>query len=268
MPLFVGVTSVLLLIAAYLTTQSQDWPYIFRPAAALFVTGHSPYVVHGFYNPPWVLPLLVPLAALPERLGAAMLGIVNLAAHLYLARKFGANRVTLAAFILTPHVLYAFIVPNLDFLVPLGLLLPARWGLLLVFVKQQLGAGMALYWLIEAWRRGGWRDAARTFAPLVILSGLSFALYGFWPLKALETTRYGWNISLFPYSLLIGLPLLAFAIARKRPAFTLGVSLLAAPYVGIGSLPAALLALVPHEAEMLAACAALWLLQIVTGRPF
>jgi hypothetical protein len=241
-----------------------DWE-TFRTAALALITGQSPYADPAFYNPPWLLLPIAPLALLPPKLGGALMSVAGLAAYGFVAQRLGARPLVLLAIVLSPPVLFDTLTcANLGGLVVLGLLLPPRWGLFLVLAKPQIGIGLALYWAVEAWRKGGWRQVVRTFAPVAAAFGLSLLLYGPWPLKAGAVVAQVWNVSLWPYGLAIGLPLLVTAIRRRQSGLALAASPVLSPYIALHGWAAVLLGLLPRQAETLAAVAGLWLAAFIT----
>lgn len=156
--LIVCVYGICLAGALYLGTCPVDYA-VFQYAAKAVLNGESPYTVvitnantglsYGFYNPPWLLPFLFPLAFLSRPFGMAYLwcgAFVVYGGLLYKARA----RALPAALVLTsaPMVLDLYY-GQINFLVWLGLLLPRNIGLLFLALKPQIGFGVGVYWLID-----------------------------------------------------------------------------------------------------------------------
>jgi hypothetical protein len=120
-----------------------DWSMYFRPAARAMLSGESPYAVQGFYNPPWALVPLLPLALLPESLGRALLFLISFGSMFFIIRRLGARGlVGVTAFLVSLPVAFGLFNGNIDWLVMLGFLLPPRVGMLFVCLKPQVGAAV------------------------------------------------------------------------------------------------------------------------------
>jgi hypothetical protein len=108
---------------------------------------------------------------------------------------------------------------NIEWVPGLGFLLQNGWGLPLLLAKPQTGILSALAWASNL-RKTSW----------LLLSGLltiviSFCVWGNWIEKLLANVQYinttstgltDWNISLFPWTIPIGLALI-FYIIKYRP---------------------------------------------------
>ena len=240
-----------------------DWGHPFRPAALALISGHSPYHIGGFLNPPWALLPLTPLALLPEPVGRAALLLLSLLAFAFTAYRLGAKPVAMALFLLSPPVLHCLLNGNLDWLVLLGFVMTPRIGLFLVSIKPQVGAAVALFWLVEAWRRGGGREIVRVFWPVTVCTLASFVLYGLWPLSFQDQLTQWWNASLWPFSIPVGLALLAAAFHHRRIEYAMGAGPCLSPYVLLHAWSGAIIALVPSIPELAAAVAGIWLLLLM-----
>lgn len=253
------LTLLALLLAARFLPPAVDWGTVYRPAALAFLRTGNPYV-RGFMNPPWAIIPLLPFALLPEPLGRATLTLVTLAAFAFAAHRLGAGRLATAVFLLSPPVMHCTLNLNVDWLVILGFALPPRWGLFLVLVKPQVGACLALFWLAEAWREGGWRRAVRMFWPVTLTLALCLALYGPWPLRWLDQPAQFCNTSLWPLSLPVGLALMVAALRLHNARLAMLAGPCLSPYVVLYSWAGALLAVADSTPELAAAVAGLWVL--------
>jgi hypothetical protein len=240
-----------------------DWSNTYRPAAWLLLTGQSPYSLKWFYNPPWTLLPLVPLALLPETVGRLLLLVISFSLFALVAIRLGAGRLSLIVFLLSPPVIMSLYTGNLDALALMGAILPPWLGLFFLSVKPQIGAGLAFYWLVVAFRDGGPRQVARTFAPISFAFLLSLALYGPWLLDAPALEARPWNASLFPISLAIGLPLLVASFRRWRSRLALSAGPFLSPYLSFQSWSASLVALLHRPPELTAAVTGLWLAVLI-----
>jgi hypothetical protein len=104
--LLIALVLVILVTAmAYLLSPGVDWQYGFRPAVYAIRSGHSPYNLKGcadpavesvgFFNAPWALLPLIPLARLPVKVGYAVLVIISLASFGWVVHRLGAKPVAI-----------------------------------------------------------------------------------------------------------------------------------------------------------------------------
>jgi hypothetical protein len=246
-----------------------DWLENYGPAALAVWHGLSPFSVPVFFAAPWAVFLLIPFALLPHNLGRWCLLVLAICAYALLAYRLGAKPMTMALLLLSYPVLADITNGNIEWLAMLGFILPAQIGLIFVLIKPQVGIGVALYWLMEAWHTGGIRQVIKTFAPVTILFLLSFALYGFWPLYFLNTLQMAreirsaqaidYNFSLWPWGLLIGLPLLVQSIRRREKRLSMMSSPFLAPYALIATYGTCLLAWIDQPVLFFIAWLLTWL---------
>lgn len=244
----------------------QHWGTIFRPAVLRFVAGANPYYFNsGFHNPPWVLAALAPLAAQPLIVGQVAMALACALTLYLIARRMGAGQLLSAALLLTPPVVFMYAYVNLDWLVALGLLLPAPLGLLAVLVKPQVGAGLALYWLVRAWQRGGVLGLALTAAPLALALVWSVLAFGPWyaATNASRLTHADWSLTWWPWTVPLGLALIGLALRQRRASLALLGGALLAPYMAFYSWAVAGLALMRSRRGALVALGALLLIGLV-----
>jgi len=240
-----------------------DWRDDFRPAArALMFTG-TPYSVPIFINAPWTLLPLLPFALLPEKIGGAALFLIGLGAFAYSAYRLGAKPLVMMAFLLSPPVIHCLLNGNLDWMALLGMVLPPPIGLILIATKPQMGSVVAIFWLFEAWRNGGWRQVVRTFWPITAVLAISFLLFGFWPARFTLATTLWWNASLWPASIPVGLALAVAAIRRRDIRYAMAASPCLSPYVLLHSWSGAVAALLAAPLEFFAAWIGLWALVVI-----
>ncbi len=237
-----------------------DWHETFYPAARAALAGRSPYELYTFRNAPWSILPVIPLALFSEPVSRAIYLLISLAAFVVAALRLGAKPLTLGAFLISPPVLHCLLNGNNDWLVLIGFTLPPQIGLFFLAIKPQMAWVVGLFWLVEAWREGGIREAARVFGPLTGVTLLSFALFGLWPLTFARSLDLWWNASLWPASIPVGMALLVAALKRRDARYAMGASPCLTPYVLFHSWSAALVALLPSQAEFIAAVAGLWVL--------
>ena len=243
-----------------------DWHNTFRPAARELLLARNPYKIEGFFYATWALLPIVPIALLPENVGRAVFLLVSMLAFGFTAYRLGAKPVALLAFLLSPPVIHCLLNANIDWMPVLGFVLPPQIGLFFVVIKPQVGFAVGLFWLVEAWRKGGLREVVRVFGPVtagLLASFIIFRSAGFWPLRFSHTLTFWWNASLWPMSIPVGLALLVAAIRKRRIEYAMGAAPCLSPYVLFHSWSGALVSIVSLEAETVAAVIGLWVLVII-----
>jgi hypothetical protein len=256
-----AMVSLSVALFAKYAPSAWDWFHFFRPAAQALLRGENPYGVDGFYNPPWVMALFAPILLLPDRLVNVVFVLFQLVTFSLIGYRLSEGKpLAVLLTLLSPFTVWGFMSGNIDWLVLLGLLCPPQLGLFLVLIKPQMGAGIALYWAIEAWKRGGWSETVRVFFPVSIAFALSFLIFGFYP------THYSgavfinqWNASLFPYALPLGLGLIVYAILRSKPFYAAAAGVFLSPYVGISSYAITILPGFPTLRRLAVVVALQWL---------
>lgn len=239
-----------------------DWKYAFRPATLALISGKSPYIDTGVYNPPWALIPLIPFAFLPIKLGGILLTISNLVVFAYIVRRLGGNLFVMIAFLLTPQFgLKIILNPNIDFLAALGFLLPSQLGLFFILIKPQIGVAVVLYWLVIAFKKS-LREVARVFFPVGLASLLSIAIYGpyFFQAKTNLVDKNLWyEYPLWPYLIPVGLVLLTLAIRHQKIQWAISGSPFLTPYIASYSAVISLLGLVNNIDLFLPAFIGFWI---------
>ena len=247
-------------IAAPYLPPAIDWTTAFRPATLDLLAGRDPFENPLMIHAPWGLLPLIPLALLPEAVGRVMLILCCLASYAYVAHKIGAKPIAAIFLLISPPVMHVLLNGNLDWLAALGFVLPPQFGLFFISVKPQMGIAVAPFWLIQAWRQGGWKQVVVTFAPFTIVLALSFSIYGLWPLGSSRTADYWWNASLWPMSIPVGLALFVTSIRKQKIEYAMAASPCLSPYVLLHSWVGVLLAIVASVPETIAAVVGLWIL--------
>lgn len=253
------------IVAYFVLPNPVDWTISYRPATLALLSGRSPYTELPFFNPPWILLPLIPFAILTYRLGVSAFFVTNLVVFYYISQRMAARSIARIALFCSFPVIVCLLFGQIDGLVLLGLFMPRPLGLILLLAKPQMGAAIAVFWLVEAWRAGRWKQVATTIAPVAVLFLISLALYGLWPLQLDMKDMFvaTFNTSLWPGSLMIGLPLLVHALRHRKESFALMAAPFFSPYVTPQSWSVALVGLMPYELEMVAASLASWALLII-----
>lgn len=196
-------------------TQS-DWLTVFQPVARHPLDpygGHSPWQV---MNPPWVFPLLTPLALLPTNVGHA--GLV-LFTFIVVAGYTRSPWKTLAVMLSAPGV-SCIMNGQLDGWVILGLVMSQTFSLAFLAIKPQ-----------DAFLAAIPRLSIRSVIFFVSVVIFSFVVWGFWPAKLDLRTNQGPGLALVaaPFLLYIGL-------TKKSDAALCAASIIVSPYYQLHSL--------------------------------
>ena len=216
-----------------------DWVLWFVPVTR----GELPlYSQSGFWNPPWILWLLMPLVALPERVGLIVTNVLSGVAAIVSIRAMGGKEAWIG--LLSLPFLWLLWLGQIDVLSLMGIAigyvatrrrdtLLMAISLSLLSIKPQIGLVVALYFLIRS-------KLWKSLLGMVLLFMLSLWLHGMWPLE-LWSVKPGLdilkqNVSLWPYIGPFALPiyLLCF-IPQQNMLRKLGVlsaaNALAFPYI-------------------------------------
>lgn len=188
--------------------------------------GASPYT-GCFYNPIYVALIAAPLSLVPFDIAyranaALMFGLYIVA----LTRLFKRRVLWLA--LLAPFGLLIAYYGNLDALVMLGVTLPAPVGVWLLLTKPQIGlfAATVMLWKYRNWYMIG---------AVVAVMGVSLAMgmiHG--------GISQSWSISLWPWGVVIGMPMLYAALGMRDELLALGAAVFVSPYISALSWCAAL----------------------------
>lgn len=255
--LFVCVPVILIFLYYNLPVPQLDWVNNFRPAALNFIQG-QPFSTLYFYNAPWTLIPLLPLALLPLQVGRLCMFVLGLVGFSYIAYRLEAKPVSMILFMTSVPVLACLHDGGFDWLPMLSFVTPAPLSLILAAMKPQIGVGMAIYWLFHSWQSGGIRQVVKAFAPVTILTVVSFLLYGVWILRFREVIDAVNNIPVFPYLLPIGL----YLVSTRRARASMAAGPFFSPYVSAPHLSVPLVALFRHPRLLFVAWIILWLIPL------
>jgi hypothetical protein len=238
-----------------------DW-HTFYEASHYLVNGQSPYLQKAFANPPWALVPALPLALLlPEHLGRAAWLFLSFAGFALVAYRLGAKPLSLGVFLGAPTTVHCLLNGNIDWLPLLGFTFAPQIGLLFVVIKPQIGVGIAMFWLVEAYRQGGLKQLFQLTYPTTVAYLLSFLLYGLWPLSMATVFENSvqWNASFWPYSIPVGLALIGIGLYRRQQIWTYGAGPCLSPYTLFHIWNAVLVSLLSKPGLLLALVTILWL---------
>ena len=237
---------------------------VYSDAVRAFLVSEDPYVLPGglqFYNPPWALFFLLPFALLPTPFGQAALVFATFCVYAYTARRLGANLVAIVILLTSLPVFMCVLYSQIDWLVFLGAVFPPQIGMIFIVMKPQVGMGLAVYWVVAAWIRGGFREVVALLSPVALVFVCSLCWFGFWPVCWLRSTAN--VVAFWPYLVPVGCGLMIAAIVRKNYKFALLSGPCFAPHVLTYSLTGVLLVTMDRPVIMAAISALLWLVQLI-----
>ena len=271
--ILVIVGLLLLSTAVYFAAQlpTADFYTEFYPAARGIFTGHSPYEPVGYICAPWgVIPLL-PFVIFPPETAHGLFFVASALLFILIAWRMKAPPLATAAFLLSPTGVGALLVGNIDPVVMAGILLPPVWGLLVLLIKPQVGFGVAVYYLVESYRKGKIRELFRVFSPVAAAYLLALVFFPIWFQRMLNNPSNIWNRSLFPYAIPVGLFFLWVAIRKRNPYYALAAAPFLAPYLSFYTYSVVQIGLLNEDVEkyirrdvlQIILCIFLWIIMLV-----
>ncbi|MGA9191811.1 MAG: hypothetical protein WBZ24_08770 [Anaerolineales bacterium] len=247
-------------VLGYFLPGGSDWYNVVRPAALAVLSGHSPYSVPLWFSPVWGLIPFLPLALFPAKIGHAVLFAISLFAYTFAVGRMKARPLAIVVFLLSPPIITALWLDSTDWIPLLGFVLPPQIGLFFVALKPQLGLPIAIFWLVEAIRKGP-KEVLKVFGPVAAAGALMLAVYGISPfLGGSKLIGIAHNSSLWPVSLPLGLGLAVAALRKRDRRYAIAAGPTLSPYVMITSWSAPLMAVADSTAEMTVAVIGLWIL--------
>jgi hypothetical protein len=216
-----------------------DWD-VFRAACLALISGYNPYSVGQgemlFFNPIWTLIPLIPMAILPKYVGLLVNAIVTIFALLIVSRHLKLTIWEYFFITISPMNLQAMLYGNIEWIPLLGVLFPAPLAMVFYATKPQATIGLMLLTILLEWKRLGWKGVLLGLLPTFTLAMITISIWGLPPVPG--PTNPGQR-SLFPFSLIIGLPALLLALKKSDLRMALFVGPFVSPYVTFhGYLPA------------------------------
>lgn len=250
---------------------NADWYVTFDPTARNWLHGHSLYEQTGFMNPPWTVLILVPFVLFPINIARGLILVTSLSIYIYTAWRLQAPKVAVIGLLLSPTVIGSLLAGNLDALILLGMFLPPAWGVLILSIKPQIGFGVAIEYLVEAWRKNKWKQILRVFAPVALAYVVSGILFPVWVDRVLHQPSDVWNRSIFPYGLPIGFLLMWQSVRLRNAWLALAATPFFSPYltfytyliVQIGLLHEDVDRILRRDMLQVFLCAFLWVVMLV-----
>ncbi|HEX3053416.1 MAG TPA: hypothetical protein VHP83_22340 [Aggregatilineaceae bacterium] len=197
------------------------------------------YAVPLFRNPPWLAVLIAPFSMMPLHLSVLIQLILFFAILTMLTYRFGGNLFHVLLVLGSPIALDAVFEFNIEWIVAIGLCIPAIYSGPFLMIKPQVALG---YWF-------SFRPRTVILASLIalIVVVITIPFYGLWPLDMVNGARHSgldqsiWNVAPsfllgWPLALAIGIVLAARAFLRKDPFTGIIAGLFFVPYVTLYSL--------------------------------
>lgn len=216
-----------------------DWD-VFRAACLALISGHNPYSVGQgemlFFNPIWTLIPLTPMAILPKYFGLLVNALVTVFALLFVARHLKLTIWEYFFVAISPMNLQAMLYGNIEWIPLLGVLFPAPLAMVFYATKPQATIGLMLLTLLLEWERLRWKGVLLAVTPTLALIVITVVIWGLPPVPGPANPG---QHSLFPYSLLLGIPALILALKNRDARTVLFAGPFVSPYVTFhGYLPA------------------------------
>lgn len=211
-----------------------DW-HIFRVAGLELLQGGNPYSTGEgllrFYNPWWTLVILAPLVVLPEALGKIANVLISFLIYIPVTRRYGIDKWGYFLIVTSAFHIRHIITGNIDWIVWIGLFLPAPIALLFFAIKPQMGVGLIIFTLYTAYRKHGIARAGLYLLPLVALTAIGLLWFG---LPSYSPVA-GNNVSILPFGLPMGLGLIYLSLTRCSERESAQAAPLFAPYLSYHS---------------------------------
>ena len=180
---------------------------------------------------PWATLVLMPLRLITPRAATSLINFISVIITALVIRKYKGNMLFVVPIVFSPIGQPLLFNGQTDAVVLTSLLLPAGFDLLFFWKPQVLAHA---FWV-----------RFRSNFKIYLIAGtsillISFFIWGFWPGELLDFTRDHllggyWNMSLWPYSIPIGLILIFLSLKKTDESYGLMASPLLFPYVSAGS---------------------------------
>jgi hypothetical protein len=176
---------------------------------------------------PWAVLVLMPLRLFTPRAATALINGLSVLLTALVIRNLKGNPLFVIPIMVSPFGNMLFFNGQTDAIVLASILLPAGFDLLLFWKPQVIAQAF--------WVRVRWRPKTYIISGICILL-LSLWIWGLWPIEILHFAQVNlingnWNITLWPYSIPIGMGLLYLSIVKNDVGFGLMASPLLFPYV-------------------------------------
>lgn len=216
-----------------------DWDRTFYKAGQNWLTVYEGHEIHYVY-PPWLALILAPFSLFPNEIASALWRAASVLMVSFAVWTFGGDIKSLALALCTPFFYALMVYGQIDALILLGISLAMYSslvlqiiGCLLILIKPQ-SAGLVLPII---WLRSNYRAWLLITGAVVFL--LSLIIWRGWPLDvyammATLSTRH--SIDVWPYGLLVGVPLYIYALKQRSIALAMVATYFCVPYANLQSL--------------------------------
>lgn len=216
-----------------------DWD-ILRQACFALISGQNPYLIGQgelrFFNPIWTLIPLLPIAFLPSLVGLIVNAVISMVALAFITRRLNLTIWEFFWIAISPIHINSMIFGNIEWLPLMGILFPSPVAMIFYAMKPQATAGLIVLTLAIQWKTARLKGLLCTLAPTFVLMVVSLVLWGLPPIPSANNPGLR---SLFPFSLLAGIPALILALQKKDMRLAAFVGPFISPYVTFhGYLPA------------------------------
>lgn len=214
---YVGILLCVSIAVSIAVPYQIDFKFFYEAGRAVS-NGENPYINSGFFNPIHVAFMFAPLSHIPFDLAWRLnAGLTFFVYGVAMRRLFGDGVRKIA--MLAPFWLLITFYGNIDALILLGASLGSPWAVLLLIMKPQTGIIAAA---IILWRNRHNAVLVITVVGLVLVSLAMGMVHG-----GLNTTS---SIGIWPYGIVLGLPLMIIAYIRYDVPLALGSAVLLSPY--------------------------------------
>ena len=194
-----------------------DWD-IFNLAIQALLQGVNPYTIgtgqFRFFNPVWTLFFLSPFSLFQNKWIAMLaMGLVSIIVFMLVSKKFKIGLLGFLLIALSPMHLYSMAWGNIAWLPWIGVLVSPWLGMLFLATKPQATLVVMLVTVLKQWDRYKLLGVIKTVLPIAIVTLITVGIWGLPTLPDVEA-NVG-NVSLFPYSLVLGIPALIYALVRR-----------------------------------------------------
>lgn len=208
-----------------------DWD-VFRSACLALLSGQNPYMVGQgemrFFNPAWTLVPLLPFTLIPPLPGLLINAFLSMAVLLLVTHRMGLSKWEFFWMAICPMHLQSMIYGNIEWLPLVGLLLPGPLAMIFFTTKPQSTIGWILLTLLNQWKSNRWKGVLLTLLPTAVLGILTYILWGLPPIPGPLNPG---QRSLFPFSLILGLPALWLTLRNRDERLAGFVGPFISPYV-------------------------------------
>lgn len=219
--LYAALKFALFYIIGWQDSLNLDWYTVYYPAIHNII---NPFVIYGYFNPPWLAWLLSPLGLLTAVDGHTLWIVLILLLTVRCVYELGGGMLAVILTIISPGFLVTIVNGQIDVLVLLGLLI-GSW--LLVLIKPQV-AGLAIVYDVIVERRIDWTAVIVGFVSLVV-----FVAFMTWPIGP---ELKAWNITPWPYGIPVGIVLFILSVRRRDKWLAAVATFFFTPYLSGSSL--------------------------------